>query len=257
MKSFGLVFSGGGVRSLAHAGLLQALDEEGLRPSLIAGTSGGALVAALYARGLAPATIGDFFRAAPIFHPSMVSLAKLSQGLVDSSKYLDFFRRYFPDDRFEALQLPIVLTATNLLSGQLHYFYSGQLIAPLIASAALPPYFSPVAIGDGLYCDGGLLNNFPVEALTARCEIRLGSFINPLENIAAADLNNPLKFVRRLYDIALDGPYQQKFFTCHWVGCHEMTHIGVLNTGQLDEAFQSGYALARRSMGQIRSLLNP
>lgn len=255
MKSLGLVFSGGGVRALAHAGLLQVLEEEGLRPSLIAGTSGGALVGALYAAGHAPRAIADFFRRAPIFKASMVNLGSLSRGLVNSAKYPEFFADYFPADRFEALGLPLVVTATNLLSGTLHYFHSGELIKPLIATAALPPYFSPVAIGDGLYCDGGVLNNFPVEALAGRCTVRLGSFINPLETIDAAALNNPLKFMRRLYDVALDSPQRQKFGQCDLVCCHEMAHIGVLNVQRLDEAFQSGYNLTRAQLPRLRALL--
>ena len=62
MKKLGLVFSGGGVRALAHAGLLKALDENGIQPSIISGTSGGALVGGLYACGVAPEQMLDFFK---------------------------------------------------------------------------------------------------------------------------------------------------------------------------------------------------
>ena len=62
MKTFGLVLSGGGVRALAHAGVLKALEEHDLHPSVISGTSGGALVGALYASGKTPEQLIDFFK---------------------------------------------------------------------------------------------------------------------------------------------------------------------------------------------------
>lgn len=76
MKTFGLVLSGGGVRALAHAGMLKALDEHHLRPAAISGTSGGALVGALYASGKTPEQLLDFFKQTPLFKFSMLSLGK-------------------------------------------------------------------------------------------------------------------------------------------------------------------------------------
>ena len=88
----GLVFSGGGVRALAHAGLLKALEEKGLRPSIISGTSGGALIGGLYACGIAPDDMLSFFKETPVFKWSMLTFKKV--GLVDSSKTIQvhYFR---------------------------------------------------------------------------------------------------------------------------------------------------------------------
>ena len=84
MKTFGLVLSGGGVRALAHAGVLKALEEHDLHPALISGTSGGALVGALYASGKTPEQLIDFFKKTPLFKFSMFSLGKM--GLINSNK---------------------------------------------------------------------------------------------------------------------------------------------------------------------------
>ena len=86
MKTFGLTLSGGGVRALAHAGMLKALEEHNLRPMVISGTSGGALVGALYASGKTPEKIIDFFKETPLFKLSMLSLPRM--GLINSNTLL-------------------------------------------------------------------------------------------------------------------------------------------------------------------------
>lgn len=92
MKTFGLTLSGGGVRALAHAGMLKALEQYGLRPVAISGTSGGALVGALYASGKTPEEIINFFKQTPLFKLSMLSLPKM--GLINSNKYPTLFQKH-------------------------------------------------------------------------------------------------------------------------------------------------------------------
>ena len=235
----GLVFSGGGVRALAHAGLLKALEEKGLQPSIISGTSGGALIGALYACGVKPEDMVHFFKETPVFKWSMLTFKKV--GLVDSAKYTKFFKKQFQCPTFEDLRFPLVVTATNLLNGKVQYFSKGELIQPLIASSALPPYFSPVRIGHSLYCDGGLLNNFPIEPLKDRCDRIIGSFVNPLETITEKELSNSFQFMQRIYNITMDGNYNRKFKKCDHLLLHNLSNVGVLDTKMLDHAFEYGY----------------
>ena len=237
----GLVFSGGGVRALAHAGLLKALEEKGLRPSIISGTSGGALIGALYACGVKPDDMMRFFKETPLFKWSMITFRKV--GLVDSAKYAKFFKKELQYHTFEELQLPLIVTATNLLNGKLQYFSKGELIQPLIASAALPPYFSPVRIGESLYCDGGVLDNFPIEPIRKQCDKIIGSFINPLGSITEKDLSNSFQFMQRIYNIAMDGNYSRKFKKCDLLLLHNLSNIGVLDTKMLKPHLVTHYEL--------------
>ena len=246
MKKIGLVFSGGGVRALAHAGLLKALEEKGLQPSIISGTSGGALIGGLFACGVAPGDMMRFFKETPVFKWSMVTFKKV--GLVDSAKYTKFFAKEFKCKTFEELQLPLVVTATNLLNGKVQYFKEGELIQPLIASSALPPYFSPVRIGDSLYCDGGLLNNFPTEPLKGLCDVIIGSFVNPLETITEKELSNSFQFMQRIYNITMDGNYLRKFKKCDELLLHNLSKVGVLETKMLDYAFEYGYEMGMKQL---------
>ena len=254
MKKLGLVFSGGGVRALAHAGLLKALQENGIRPSVISGTSGGALVGGLYACGIPPEEMLTFFKKTPVFKWSMLTFKKV--GLVDSGKYTKFFNEHFKYRTFEELHTPLVVAATNLLSGKATYFSKGELIQPLIASSALPPYFSPVKIGDGLYSDGGLLDNFPIEPIKGQCDVIIGSFINPLEPITERELNNSFHFMQRIYNIAMDGNYSKKFKKSDLVFFHNLSNIGVLDTKMLEHAYTYGYEQAKDKIEMISQLVH-
>ena len=137
----------------------------------------------------------------------------------------------------------------------MEYFTKGELIQPLIASSALPPYFSPVKIGDGLYSDGGLLDNLPIDPIKKHCEVIIGSFINPLEVITENELTSSLHFMQRIYSIAMDGNYSRKFKKCDHVFFHNLSNIGVLDTKMLERAYQYGYEQTNKQIELIKSLV--
>ncbi len=100
-KRIGLVLSGGGVRGIAHAGLMDALTEEGITVDCISGVSAGALVGALYASGHSTGDMNAFFKEIPIFQLQHYSGKK--PGLFDSESYYDLLKPYWPEDDFGAL----------------------------------------------------------------------------------------------------------------------------------------------------------
>ena len=183
----------------------------------------------------------------------MLSLGKM--GLINSNKYPALFEKFLSCTTFEELSIPLYVAATNLLSGKITYFSKGDLIAPMVASSALPPYFSPIKIGEGVYCDGGLLNNFPIEPLKGKCDVLIGSFINPLESVEEKDLSNPIKFFQRIYNVIMDGSYEKKFKKCDFVFLQELSNIGVLDTKQIDAAFEYGYQQALSMMTTLKNCI--
>lgn len=243
-KEIGLVLSGGGVRAIAHIGFIKVLLENNIVPTQVAGTSAGALVAALYANGYQPDEMIGFFKQTPLLKLSLYALNK--PGIMDSEKYTAFFNKFFPKNSFESLKYPLTVTATNLITGKLTYFKKGELIKPLIASSALPPVFSPLEIKNGLYCDGGVLNNFPVESVKKNCNILLGSFVNPITEIDKQEINSSLKLLYRVYHIGLDANNIKKFKKCNYVfSPPEIKQIGVLDANAIDKAFKIGYEKAK------------
>ena len=142
----GMVLSGGGARGLAHVGVLEALGEEGIEPQILAGTSAGAIVAALYAAGYSPAEMLEFFVRKNPFRVSKLALVK--PGIFDTEKATADFLEYFPENSFEALGKPIFLTATDLVEARGEIFASGPLVPAILASASTPLVFTPTEIGD-------------------------------------------------------------------------------------------------------------
>jgi NTE family protein len=249
-KEIGLVLSGGGVRAIAHVGFLQVLLENDIKPTRVSGTSAGALVCALYASGYKTEEMLSFFKQTPLLKLSLYAIGK--PGIMDSEKYIRFFKEYFSEDTFESLKIPLTITATNLLNGKLDYFNQGKLIKPLIASCALPPVFSPIEVNGSLYSDGGVLNNFPIEPLKNDCAKILGSFVNPIEKIDKSELNSSMKLMYRVYHIGVDASNIKKFSECDYVfSPKDINQVGVLDAKGIDKAYKIGHESAQKEINTI------
>ena len=90
----GLVLSGGGVRGLAHVGVIQALMDHGIDPDVVSGSSAGAVVGALYCKGYKPREMLQFFKETPLFHINKFAIGK--PGFIDTDKFYRDFNKYFP-----------------------------------------------------------------------------------------------------------------------------------------------------------------
>lgn len=250
----GIAFSGGGVRGMAHAGVLAALAEQGLEPDCISGTSSGALVGAFYAAGHSPEVVLEFFRDRSPFRLSNLSLVKA--GFIDTDNIRDDLAAYFPDDTFEALDKPLFITATDILAGRPVVFSSGPLISAILASASLPLIFSPVDIENRLYADGGIVNNFPVEHLHEVCDVVIGSYASPLRHIRRADLASRLAVSQRALGIGVFFASQAKFHTCDVLLCPpELAGFNGLDNRHLDEIYEIGYRAAKEQIGALHAAI--
>lgn len=160
----GLALGSGAARGLAHIGVLKVLDEAGIRPYAIAGTSIGAFIGALYAAGVpvdrmeAAARELDWPKLARLLNPALPTT-----GLVDGKALAAFIRELLPVHSFEALHLPLAVTATDIETGEALIIRQGDLLAALQAALAFPGIFSPVRFGDRFLVDGGLCNPIPAD----------------------------------------------------------------------------------------------
>ena len=236
----GLVLSGGGVRGIAHIGAIKALEEHGIVPSHIAGTSAGAIVGALYAGGCSWQEILDFFKKTELF--SLNNYAKGKPGFLDTEKFYDQFKTYLPHDSFDSLKIPLYITATNLLDGTLHTFHNGELIKPILASAAVPGFFAPVQMADGYFVDGGTLNNFPVDLIRAQCDHIVGVYVNPFASVEIKDLSHVNKVLERAYQVMVTHETTRKFKDCDLlVRPRNMDQYGIFSFRYIDKIFDLGY----------------
>ena len=251
---FGMVLSGGGTRGLGHVGVLKALGEAGVEPQVLAGTSAGAIVAALYAAGYAADEMLEFFIEKNPLKFSKLSVAK--PGIFDTDKVVADFLEYLPDNSFEALGKKIYLTATDLVEARPEIFASGPLIPAILASASTPLVFAPTEIDEHWYSDGGIVNNFPVEPLLGHCNVILGVYVSPLRPIQERDLRNSLAVSQRAFEIGMYFASKRKFHLCDLVLCPpELSRFGPFDTKHFEEIMEIGYAAAGRQMDTVLRLL--
>ena len=236
----GLVLSGGGTRGAAAIGAVKALQEAGIEAQCIAGTSVGALVGAFYGAGYGFADMMQIFEEIPLFPLSGYTLHK--PGIIDTGQYAERLSPYFEDVRFEDLSCPLHVAATNLNTGGCEYFHSGPLIPALLATTAVPGVFAPVRVGEHLYVDGGIIDNFPVEQLAGHCCRILGISLNPLESIGDEALESTYAVLRRVYHISLRHATAQKVDRCDWlVQPAELLRYNIFDKAHLEEIFDIGY----------------
>jgi NTE family protein len=251
-KSIGLVLSGGGVRGMAHIGVLRALEEHGISANIVSGSSVGALVAALYANDIPVNDMLTFFKETPLFKYNFITILK--PGLVDTERYFNVFKTYFPEDSFAALDRELHIVATNLQEGGEQFFSEGELILPLLASAALPPVFGPVEIKGCLYADGGIMNNFPIEPLLGKVDFVIGSNVSVIKKVEKKTISSSLQLANRTTALMIYASNRQKIKQCDLVfEPLELDRIGVLDKKGIEKAYVLGYEHATRLLENLES----
>lgn len=251
----GVVLSGGGVKGMAHLGAMKALNEHGIKPEIFSGSSVGAIVGAFLAANYSPSDILEFFKSnKTIFRWQHFSMRK--PGLLDAEKYQEMFDPWLEGTTFESLERPLFICATDVLNGHYQVFSTGDLVRPLLASAAVPGFFTPVEIEGEWFVDGGVMNNFPVEPLVNRCSAIIGSYVSPVRRLQKSEITHSIKLWQRATDLSFAAASVHKFPDCHYVLYpQELWKYNIFDTGKLDEIFQVGYQFAIDHMDSIRKAL--
>ena len=216
-------------------------------PTHIAGTSAGAIVGALYAAGVGWEKILEFFKTIEIF--SISNYAKNKPGFVDTDKFYGGFANYLSIDDFEVLKKPLFITATNILDGTLKVFHHGELIRPVLASAAFPGVFAPVKIDKGYYADGGILNNFPSDLIKIYCDKMVGIYVNPFEKLAIEDITHSYMVMERAYKIRMASDSLAKFTDCDLIIYpKDLNDYNTFSMKDMDAIFDIGYTAAKKEL---------
>jgi NTE family protein len=162
----GLALGGGGVRGLAHIGILAVFEKEGIRPSMMAGTSMGGLIAAAYAVGLSPEAltreVSEFTHLRRLL--TLVDLTPARRGLLQGERIRSMLiDKLGKNTTFADLPLPLGLVAVDIDSGEEVVLTRGSLVEAVLATCAVPGIFPPVRWGERFLADGGILNNVPAD----------------------------------------------------------------------------------------------
>lgn len=175
----GLALGGGAARGFAHIGVIQVLEEQGIRPALVAGTSAGSLVAALYASGRNGREMANL--ALAMDEGAITDWAFPTRGLIRGEALARWVRQHTGGRLIEQMPMPLGILATDLDSGQPVLFRRGDTGQAVRASSAVPAVFQPVRISDREYVDGGLVAPVPV-----RFARQMGA-----EFVIAVDISTP------------------------------------------------------------------
>jgi len=198
LPRIGLALGGGAARGFAHIGVIQVLEESGIKPDLVVGTSAGSLVAALYASGKSGAELATL--ADSMDESAFTDWSFPGRGLIRGEALAKYVRDHTGARSIEQMRTPLGIVATDLDSGQPILFQRGDPGVAVRASSAVPAVFQPVKIGTHEYVDGGLVAPVPV-----RFARQMGAeFVIAVDISAAPDGNatgDPMRMLLQTFAI--------------------------------------------------------
>lgn len=162
----GLALGGGSARGWSHIGVIRVLEQAGIKPDIVCGTSIGALVGAVYAAGELD-HFEQWVLGLKISEVISYMDVSLSSGLLKGERLMEFFRRDFVDRAIEDLPIPFAAVATSLKTGSEVWLRDGSTLEAVRASIALPGLFQPSLKDGAILVDGGLVNPVPVSLARA------------------------------------------------------------------------------------------
>jgi NTE family protein len=174
MKRIGLALGGGGAKGFAHIAYLEALDELGVRPCAISGTSMGSVMGAMYVCGYTPRMILDVLKKLSetrLSSPGILSKLQYVPPIIAASGVKRLLCRYLGEKTFEDAPIPLKTIAVNFHTLEEVVFSCGRILDGVMASIALPGFFPPYLHEGVYYIDGGATNIVPFNVLRDECDI--------------------------------------------------------------------------------------
>jgi len=200
----GITFGAGGARGISHLLMIEALEELGVKPSIISGSSFGAIVGAFYAAGFTSKEMRDILN--QLINPKRDSvfdfllksdIAKLltmfdpqfiKSGFIKGDKFQKFMESKLKVSKFEELNVPLKIVATDYWKKEEVVFDSGELIESIKASYSLPGLFTPVKIKNKILIDGGAVNPLPFDLIKKYCDITIAIDVTAVKSQSENDI---------------------------------------------------------------------
>jgi len=214
----GLALGGGGVRGLAHIPVLETLDDLGIKPSIIAGTSMGAIIGALYASGMSGKEIrerisrililkDDTWRDIVAKKSDLLKLVKAFSaeiprgGFINTQGFFEYLFHEIKKRTFEELEIPLLVIAADYWRAEEVVFEKGDLLPALQASKAVPGVFAPVSIANKVLVDGGVVNLVPYDRLLDRADFTIAVNVSKVRNPGKNEIPGTLESVLGAFNI--------------------------------------------------------
>jgi NTE family protein len=241
----GLSLSGGGAKGIAHLGVIQALDEMGVKFSILSGASSGAVAASLYSYGYPPREILTIIKKIKTFRSLRLAWG-LMGGMLGMGGMKKLILDGIPEDSFSALKIPVIISTTNLKTGRVRYFSEGALADVIAASCCVPAIFSPVIIEGEPYIDGGVVDNLPVTPIVGRCDFIIGSNCNPIsQNFIPKNIK---KVIERTMIMAINPNTMASKALCQvYIEPPGLSKFAGTDLNCADEIFDIGYTFTKNN----------
>ena len=254
-KKVGLCLGSGGARGLAHVGVLQVLEENGIVPDIISGCSAGAIFGAIYAAGTNLYLLEKYL--GTVEARSIIDLGiPLNGGFLSGDRIEELVLTLTHDLSFGETKIPFVCIATDLMSGEMKVFEEGKLHRAVRASMAVPGVFTPALIDDHYSVDGGVIEELPVDVLRDRgADVVITSDLGIKRNFFDPEHPSPLDILRRSTDIM-----QARLTRCQEdkgdvLIRPDASFMGLLKISGYEESVAAGRLKAMEALPRIRELL--
>ncbi len=261
-KIFGLALGAGGARGVAHIGFLQALDESGIRPDLIAGCSMGAVVGALYCAGVPLLRIKERALSLKLADLAAFNLSPLRQnGLMQMKKARKIILDLMGGEKdFSSLGIPFACVATDLIEGKSVTLDSGNVIDAALASSSIPGVFTPASFGRySMLVDGCITERVPSRALRemgAEVIVAVDVLGNLITN--REPTGRLMNTVLRIIDIMDTRATRSKRLMRDHVSLWLEPNLGDMDQYRLkdlDFAYEKGYELGKKKTEKIKNMI--
>ncbi len=282
-QKIGLALSGGGARCLAHIGVLKVLDEYGIVPDQISGTSMGAVIATFYALGWSSDDIAALFEDEDWQHLLTDTISRedyytgekrwgpnanyyfridddfnpqLPRSFLSGNKVLmelfDLTYPYIYETNFDSLAIPLRIVATDIETGKPVIFKDGALHEVLLASLTFPSVLAPFK-AQGHYCaDGGIVMNLPIQALDESdicIGVKTNSSLKP-----SRELDDVIDVLNQSMNINMSWRVDQALSECDLLICPKLDDVGLFDFDQKDRIIAAGEAAAREKIDTLLKL---
>jgi NTE family protein len=251
----GLALGGGFARGVAHAGVLKVLDEAGIPLHCITGVSAGSIAAAAYASGTKPTDIGRIAASMRFCDIARWTLCRL--GFMRTERMETFVRKVLQKFRFEDMQIPLGVIATDLQNGRTLVFQGeGDVLLPIRASCSYPGIFQPVKYNGRLLVDGGVSSEVPAALARAMGATHVISVYIPMQAESMAP-GNMFEVINRCFQIMHH--HSQELWRKHSdvVIEPEVSDIGWNGFENGKRMIEAGEVAARAALPEILKLLEP
>ncbi|MEP1033363.1 patatin-like phospholipase family protein [Ekhidna sp.] len=238
----GIALGGGGARGFAHLGILEALNEKGIKPDIISGVSAGAIAGAFIASGHTPREAFEIIKKYKFTGISEFNIPKT--GLLSSDKMKSGLLKKIPTEKLEDLDIPLIICVSNMLDGKPEYMSEGPIADIVQASASIPVLFSPVKLNGKLYSDGGIFDNVPIKVLKDKCEKVIGVSISPIQEIE--ELTSLIQVSSRMFQLAVNRSRSELQSQCDiFIEPLDLCNYDIMDTKHAQEIFDIGYSYTK------------